>query len=78
MNDTFTADDYHRRIERAFAACEWGNTNPYRAQIAERLASMGGLHCPSRAADRFTEREQPRVDHARETAEAKAEPATPF
>lgn len=44
----------------------------------ERLAALGGQYARSRTADRSTEREQARVDHAREVAECKAEGGHPF
>ncbi len=43
-----------------------------------RLEALGGQYAPSRTADRFTEREQARVDHARDVAEAKSQPCNPF
>lgn len=67
------------RIATMKATAEsWSDANPFKASLLTRLAVMGGLHAPSRTADRRTELEQPRVDHYRETAEAKAEGGTPF
>jgi hypothetical protein len=36
---TLTADQYRRRIERAFRAVEWRSDNPYQAIIRERIES---------------------------------------
>lgn len=73
-----TADQYRRRVEHGFTACAWGDNNPFRTTITERLELMGGLHCPPPTADRFTRRDDPRVDHLREVAECKVEGGTPF
>ncbi len=35
----YTADQFRRRIERAFKAVEFGHNNPFRAIVAERIES---------------------------------------
>jgi hypothetical protein len=67
------------RIATMKATAEsWTDANPFKASLLKRLSELGGLHAPSRTADRRTEREQPRVDHARETAEAHTEGGCAF
>jgi hypothetical protein len=36
--------EYIRRVERAFGACEFGCSNPYRAVIQERLEQANAEH----------------------------------
>jgi hypothetical protein len=67
------------RIATMKATAEsWSASNPYRQQLLDRLESLGGQYAPSRTADRRTALEQPRVDHAREVAECKAEGGSAF
>jgi hypothetical protein len=67
------------RIEAAKATAEsWSDENPFKASLLKRLEVMGGQYAPSQTADRRTALEQPRVDHARETAEAHAEGGCAF
>lgn len=71
-----TNTEYTRRIEHAFHVAQWQDANPFRRVAIERLeraglAALGGLHKPSTpATDTSVIREQPKVDHARDVAEA--------
>lgn len=57
-------------------AMGWSDANPFKAR---QLARLGGLHKASTfATDRTVIAEQPKVDHARATAEALSEPACDF
>lgn len=74
-----TADDYRRRVEHGFAAAAFSNTNPYRATISERLASMGGLHrAPQTADDRITMADEDAVSLMRELPAALTEVVQEF
>jgi hypothetical protein len=67
------------RIEAMTATAEsWSDANPFKASLLKRLEALGGQYRASQTADRRTQREQARVDHAREVAEAKSEGGTPF
>jgi hypothetical protein len=73
-----TAADYRQRAEHGFAAVVFSDGNPYRSSIVARLESPGGQYAASRTADRFTRRDDIKVDLLREVAECKVEGGSPF
>ncbi len=72
-------DEYRRRVESGFKACEWSTANPFRSIAADRLERLGGLHRPPRVADQQTiTAEEPAVEMMRDLPAAKTEPTAEF
>jgi len=72
-----TTTDYRRRLNHLAAAAEWRVNNPFRQPLLDRLDRMGGLH-RTPPTDTGTPNEEARIAHARDVAEAMAEPACEF